>query len=136
MFAFLRRLGVALSLAGLALAAWPASAWAAPTALSREQARELRDYGATLVLARPGAGPALRRAGGVRLATSLRVWRLESGAALRVLPQLMWAGLVAQVEPDQPVDVANHLGQGDPLIGQEWWIASVGLDRAEPPGPG
>jgi subtilisin family serine protease len=136
MFAFLRRLGVALSLAGLALAAWPASAWAAPTALSREQARELRDYGATLVLARPGAGPALRRAGGVRLATSLRVWRLESGAALRVLPQLMRAGLVAQVEPDQPVDVANHLGQGDPLIGQEWWIASVGLDRAEPPGPG
>jgi hypothetical protein len=133
MFAALRRLGVVLALAGLALAAGPGSAWAHST-LTREQARELRLYGSTLVLARPGAGPALREAGGVKLASALPIWRLRSGAALRALPSLMRAGLIPEVEPDQPLSFANHLT--DPMVPQEWWIAPVGLDRAEPPGPG
>ncbi len=135
MFASLRRLGVVFALACLTLVAWPGSAWAQAT-LSRDQARELRLYGAALILARPGAGPALRRAGAAKLTTALPIWRLRSGAAVRVLPGLMRDGLVSEVEPDQPVELANHLGQGDPLIPQEWWISSVGLDRAEPPGPG
>ena len=135
MFAALRRLGVVLALAGLALAAGPGSAWAHST-LTREQARELRLYGSALVLARPGAGPALRRAGGVKLANALPIWRLPSGPALRALPALMRTGLVPEVEPDQPMSLANHLT--DPLVvnGMEWWPSSVGLDRAEPPGPG
>jgi len=133
MFASLRRLGVALSLAGLALVAWPGSAWAQGS-LSRGQERELRLYRATLVLAGPGAGPALRRAGGARIASALPIWRLRSGAALRVLPGLMRAGLVRQVEPDQPLPRASHLT--DPMVGLQWWVAPVGLDRAEPPGPG
>jgi hypothetical protein len=133
MFAAVRRLGVVLCLAGLALVAWPGSAWA-QSGLSRAQVRELRLYDGTLVLARPGAIPTLRRAGGARIASVLPIWRLPSGRALRVLPGLMRAGLVREVEPDQPLDAANHLG--DPMVGQEWWIPFVGLDRAEPPGPG
>ena len=134
MFASLRRFGVALSLAGLALVAWPGSA-CAQGSLSRAQQHELRLYERTLVLASPGAGPALRRAGGVRIATALPIWGLQSRAALRVLPGLLHAGLVQEVEPDRPLRVANHLV--DPLVGQEWWIPFVGLDRApEPPGPG
>jgi hypothetical protein len=135
MFAALRRLGVVLALTAFALAAWPGSAWA-HSSLTREQARELRLYDSVLVLARPGAGPALRRAGGVKLANALPVWRLRSGPALRALPALMRAGLVPEVAPDQPLSLANHLT--DPLVvnGLEWWPSFVGLDRAEPPGPG
>ena len=46
----------------------------------------------------------------------------------------MRAGLVPEVEPDQPLSLANHLT--DPLFLTEWWPSFVGLDRAEPPGPG
>ena len=135
MFAALRRLGVVLSFAAFALTAGPGSAWA-HSSLTREQASELRLYDSVLVLARPGAGPALRRAGGVKLANALPVWRLRSGPAVRALPSLMRAGLVPEVEPDQPLSLANHLT--DPLFlnGMEWWPSFVGLDRAEPPGPG
>jgi hypothetical protein len=135
MFAALRRLGVVLTLAALALAAGAGSAWA-HSGLTRDQARELRLYDSVLVLARPGAGPVLRRAGGVKLANALPVWRLRSGPAVRALPPLMRSGLVPEVEPDQPMSLANHLT--DPLFldGTEWWPSFVGLDRAEPPGPG
>jgi hypothetical protein len=135
MFASLRRFGVALCVFGLALVAWPGSAFA-QRSLSRAEQRELRLYDATLVLAGPGAGPALRRAGGVRIATALPIWRLRSGSALRVLPGLMRDGLVREVDPDRPLTLANHLDPRDELIPSEWWIPFVGLDRAEPPGPG
>ena len=131
----MRRLGVVLALAGLALAAWPAAA-SADSTLSRERARELRLYDGTLLLARPGAGATLSRAGGVRIARTLPIWRLPSGAAVRVLPRLMRAGLVSEVSPDLPVHADTHLEQGDPLLAREWWVPFVGLDRAEPPGPG
>ncbi len=133
MFAALRRLGVVLSLVGLALVAWPGSAWA-QTGLSRDQAQSLRDYGSALVLARPGAGPALRRAGGVKLASVLPIWRLPSGPALRILPRLLAANLVREVEPDQPLAATSQFT--DPMAPDEWWIPVVGADRAEPPGPG
>src|SRR6187402_3799639 len=96
MFAALRRLGVVLALAGLVLAAGPGSALADST-LTQRRAQELRLYDSVLVLARPGAGPALRRAGGVKLARTLPVWRLRTGPALRALPDLMRAGLVPEV---------------------------------------
>jgi hypothetical protein len=129
MFAALRRLGVVLALAGLALVAGSSSARAGT--LTPDLARELRLYGAGLVLAKPGAGPSLRRAGGVKLATSLPVWRLDSRAALRVLPGLLRAGLVSEVEPDQPLTTF-----AEPLEPQEWWMPAVGADRAVAPGPG
>jgi hypothetical protein len=135
MFASLRHFGVVRCLAGLALAAWPGTAWA-QGGLAPSQERELGLYDATLVLGRPGAGPALRRAGGVRIASALPIWRLRSGPALRVLPGLMRAGLVGDVEPDQPLSVDNHLSDPKAVSGEEWWIPFVGADRAEPPGPG
>jgi hypothetical protein len=46
----------------------------------------------------------------------------------------MRANLVTEVEPNQPMALENHLT--DPMVPQEWWISQVGLDRAEPPGPG
>jgi Subtilase family len=133
MFAAVRRLGVVFALSALALAAGSGSAWASST-LSRGQAQELRLYDSTLVLARPGAGPALRRAGGVKLAHALPIWRLPSDAAVQALPALMRAGLVPEVAPNHPLKLTNHLA--DPLVPQQWWISPVGLDRAEPPGPG
>jgi hypothetical protein len=48
----------------------------------------------------------------------------------------MRAGLVPEVEPDQPLSLDNHLGDPMVLNGLEWWPPFVGLDRAEPPGPG
>ncbi len=135
MFASLRRLGVFLALFGLALLAWPGFA-SAGAGLSREQARELRLYSDTLVLTKPGATRALRRVGGMRIARALPIWRLPSGAAVRVLPALLRADLVQEFEPDRFLSFENHLGSGDPLIPNEWWISSVGADRAEPPGPG
>jgi len=131
MFAPLRRLGAVLCVVGLALVAWPGSAFA-QRSLSRAEQRELRLYDTTLVLAQPGAALTLRRAGGVRIATALPIWRLRSGHALRVLPRLMRDGLVREVDPDRPL---SHLTE--PLEGQEWWIPFVGLDRAgTAPGPG
>jgi subtilisin family serine protease len=129
MFACLRRFGVVLALAALALAAGTTSARAGT--LTRDHARELRLYDAGLVVARPGAGPALRRAGGVKIASALPVWRVPSRSALRVLPGLIQDGLVADVSADQPLSTLE-----EPLQPSEWWIPAVGADRAVAPGPG
>jgi subtilisin family serine protease len=129
MFACLRRLGVVLALAALALVAGASSARA--ETLTRDQARALGLYDAGLVVARPGAGPALRRAGGVKIATALPVWRVPSRAALQVLPGLIRDGLVSDVSADQPLSALD-----EPLQYAEWWIPAVGVDRAAAPGPG
>jgi subtilisin family serine protease len=129
MFAVLRRLGVVLTLAALALVAGITSARAGT--LTPDQAQELRLYGAGLVVARPGAGPALRRAGGVKIATALPVWRVPSRGALQVLPGLIRHGLVSDVSADQRLSTYQ-----EPLQQAEWWIPAVGVDRAVAPGPG
>jgi subtilisin family serine protease len=129
MFACLRRFGVVLAFAALALAAGSNSARA--ETLTQDQARELQVYGAGLVVARPGAGPALRRAGGVKIATALPVWRVPSRAALQVLPGLIRDGLVSDVSADRPLSTFE-----EPLQHAEWWIPAVGADRAVAPGPG
>src|SRR5688572_11528011 len=129
MFAVLRRFGVVLALTALAFGAGSSSAWAAT--LTRDQARELRQFDSTLVVARPGAGPALRRAGGAKIATALPVWRLPSGAAVRVLPDLARDGLVADLSADHPLSTL-----AEPLEAEEWWIPVVRSNQAVPPGPG
>jgi subtilisin family serine protease len=105
------------------------SAWAGT--LTRDQAEELRLYDAALVVARPGAGPALRRAGGVKIATALPVWRVPSRSALRVLPGLVQNGLVAEISADQPLST-----YAEPLEPLEWWIPVVRANQAVAPGPG
>jgi Subtilase family len=129
MFASLRRFGIVLASAALALSAGASSAWAGT--LTRDQAQELRLYDAALVVARPGAGPALRRAGGVKIATTLPVWRVPSRSALRVLPGLVRDGLVGDLSADQPLSTF-----AEPFESREWWIPFVRANQAVPPGPG
>jgi subtilisin family serine protease len=129
MFASLRLFGAVLASLALALTAGSSSAWAGT--LTRDQTEELRLYDAALVVARPGAGPALRRAGGVKIATALPVWRVPSRSALRVLPGLVRDGLVGDLSVDQPLSTFV-----EPFEPQEWWIPVVRANQAVPPGPG
>ena len=126
MFAALKRLGVLIVFAALAFAV-PSTALAG-SAL----ARELAPYRAGLVLAKPGAGPALREAGGVKIASALPIWRVPTRSALQALPGLLSSGLVSEVTPDQPLSTL----QAPPAEGTDWWIPFVHADGAVPPGPG
>jgi Subtilase family len=127
MFAALKRLGVLIVLGALTLAAVPS------TAPAREGLScDLEPYRAGLVLARPGAGPALRRAGGEKIATALPIWRVPTRSALRVLPGLLRSDLVSEVAPDQPLSTLDVI----PPEGGDWWIPFVHANGAVPPGPG
>ena len=123
----LKRLGVLILLGALALVAVPTTALA-----GGELTRELEPYRAGLVLAKPGAGPALRRAGGEKIASALPIWRLPTRPALQVLPGLLRSGLVSEVAPDQPLSTL----QAPPAEGTDWWIPFVRANGAVPPGPG
>jgi subtilisin family serine protease len=129
MFAALTRFGLSLLALAAAGAAWPTGA--APASLTPLERDELRSLPHALVLARDErAAEALRRAGGVRIAYALPVWRISSRAALRLAP------LVELVEPDRALVAQNHFGAGDPIAPYQWWIGPVGADRAEPPPAG
>jgi hypothetical protein len=123
----LKRLGVTIALGALAFAV-PSSALAGGSAL----ARELSPYRAGLVLAKPGAGPALREAGGVKIASALPIWRVPTSSALQVLPGLVRSHLVSEVTPDQTLSTL----QAPPAEGTDWWVPFVHADGAVPPGPG
>ena len=127
MFAVLKRLGVIIVFGALALAVLPSTAFAGGAL-----ARELAPYRAGLVLAKPGAGPALRRAGGEKIASSLPVWRVPTRPALQVLPGLLRSDLVSEVTPDQTLSTL----EAPPAEGTDWWIPFVHADDAMPPGPG
>jgi hypothetical protein len=127
--ASLNRLGVVILLAAATAAVWPGAA--ASARLSSLDRAELRAYPQALVLARSSsAQAAVRRAGGLRIARSLPIWRVRSGTALELAP------LAELVEPDRMLAVENHFGAGDPLVATEWWIGPIGANGAEPPGPG
>lgn len=111
----------------LAFAA-PSTALAGGSAL----ARELSAYRAGLVLAKPGAGPALREAGGVKIASALPIWRVPTRSALQVLPGLLRADLVSEVTPDQTLSTL----EAPPPEGTDWWVPFIHADGAVPPGPG
>jgi hypothetical protein len=127
MFAALKRLGVIIVFTVLALGALPSTALAGGAL-----ARELEPYRAGLVLAKPGAGPELREAGGEKLATALPIWRVPTRSALRVLPRLLRDDLVSEVTPDQPLSTLDVR----PQEGFDWWIPFVHANGAVPPGPG
>src|SRR5262245_44249737 len=124
----LKRLGVVISLGALALVTVPSTALA-----HGELARELEPYRAGLVLARPGAGPALRQAGGEKIASALPIWRVPTRPAQKVLPGLLRSDLVSEVAPDQPL---TTLDQQPPPEGTDWWIPFIRANGATPPGPG
>jgi hypothetical protein len=125
----LSRVGLlSLALTSAALA-WPAPGL--PATLDGLERDELRAHPNALVMVRgERAVRAVRRAGGRRVAYSLPIWRLDSRAALRLAP------LAEMVGPERFLAPSAHLAAGDSLVPSQWWIAHVGADRAEPPGPG
>ena len=82
------------------------------------------------------AVPALRLHRAEPVSRSLRVWRVRTEVARQILPGLRAERLVRSAEPDAVVGAAGHITSGDPLVPQQRWLALVGADRVEPPGPG
>src|SRR3954468_5918988 len=91
---------------------------------------------------RPDGGTqfALRALGGRVISPQLRLWRLPSAAAARLLPSLRRAGIVRSVTPDvplKPLRITRELNVcSDQYCPQEWWWSVVGADRWTAPGPG
>jgi Subtilase family len=119
-------------------AAFAAPAHAAPL-VPRELA-SLASHRHTLVQLDRERGVAARRAlqaaGGVLVSSRLRVWRIPSPVAARLVPRLAVAGALSEFEPDVTRPVANHGIGGDPLLAEQYWLSRVGADRAYAPGPG
>jgi subtilase family protein len=85
----------------------------------------------------PSAVSLLRRSGAELLAPELRLWRVPREAASTLVPLLRLAGVLQAVEPDRPLRrPSTHITSGDPLVPNEYWLAKVGADKVEPPGPG
>lgn len=68
--------------------------------------------------------------------TALRLWRLPSGAAGRLLPGLRARGAVAAEQRERTYRVAVTTEAPDPLQAEEWWLAQIGVEGLVPPGPG
>ena len=91
-----------------------------------------------------GAEALLRRAGGELVSRELMLWKVPADAARRLAPRLQRERRVRTVEPNvvyfrtpRLSAFLSHIESGDDLLDlQRWWLASVGADRAEPPGPG
>jgi hypothetical protein len=88
----------------------------------------------------PGAGFAMRQAGGRLIDPQIQLWSVPSRTATRMLPGLRAAGLVRSVTPDfplRPLRASRSLSFcTDYYCPQEWWIHAVGADIWTPPGPG
>ncbi|HEY7732627.1 MAG TPA: S8 family serine peptidase [Gaiellaceae bacterium] len=94
--------------------------------------------GQTLLQLRPEAtctdGVLLARAGATAISPELRIYRLPSAAARRLLPGLRARGAVQNVEAERRVEPLATFS--DPLSPNEWWRAAVGAAGLDPPGPG
>ena len=99
---------------------------------------EARDL--LIQLDRARAEPAvalMRRSGAELLASQLMLWRVPRETAASLLPLLRLAGALRAVEPDRLLRAPEtHITSGDPLVPSQYWLAAVGADRIEPPGPG
>ncbi len=120
-------LAVALGAAAAAVAALAA----APTASS--------SY--TLVQLRRAAGTAavrlLERRGATEVAPELRLYRLPTADAARVLPRLRALGAVRHAGLDREAGTLTVTRTAaEPLAAEEWWLSVIGIDGLEPPGPG
>ncbi len=79
----------------------------------------------------------LRQSGAELISSELRIWRVRAATASALLPLLRLTGSVESVEPDRTLHrPETHITSGDPLLPQEYWLAKVGADKVEPPGPG
>jgi Subtilase family len=98
------------------------------------------EYGRTLVELRPSttcdAARILEQAGASRISSSLRLYRLDDGAAGRVLPRVRACHAVRFAVPDRPAGTLSTADFTDPLIPSEWWRQAIGVADLTPPGPG
>jgi hypothetical protein len=84
----------------------------------------------SLVEVRPGAVPFLRLTGAEELSANVGLWRVPA----REVRQLRHAGLVRLAEPERRL--GRLRGAADPLLPNEWWLATVGAASVTAPGPG
>jgi hypothetical protein len=82
------------------------------------------------------AAPFLEQGGGELVSERLAVWRVPGRAAPRLALELAARGLLRAAEPDVRRAFRSHLDAADPLVPAQWWLAAVGADQVEPPGPG
>ncbi len=82
------------------------------------------------------AAAILREAGATTVAASLRLYRLESDAAAKVLPRIRACGALRFTAPDSIAGTMSVTDYTDPLVGTEWWRAAIGVADLTPPGPG
>ena len=97
--------------------------------------------GFTLVELRPGAACSaavtLHRAGATTVSSELLLYRLDAGAAAKVLPGLRASGAVRLTTPDRAAaGTLSVTDFTDPLSSHEWWRAAIGVADLTPPGPG
>jgi hypothetical protein len=72
-------------------------------------------------------------AGGEKLASELRIWRVPSYA----VDDLRAAGVLRRARPERLFAANGFLETAtDPLVPTEWWRSVIGADRQPPPGPG
>ncbi len=97
-------------------------------------------HGRTLVELLPSTGcdaeAVLERAGATQISSTLRLYRLDDGAAERVLPRLRACRAVRFAVPDRPAGTLAVVDFTDPLVPTEWWRAAIGVADLTPPGPG
>jgi subtilisin family serine protease len=118
---------VAAALAALAFAAAPFAAAGgdrAPALLVQLTPRAACSEATTLV-----------QAGATAVAPELQLYRLAASRARTALAPLRAHDAVRSVTPDRPMGQLAFQA-ADPLSGEEWWRAAIGLAGLTPPGPG
>ena len=73
------------------------------------------------------AASILRSAGATTVAASLRLYRVESNAAARVLPRLRACRAVRFTTPDSLAGTMTVMDFTDPLVDTEWWREAIGV---------
>lgn len=81
-------------------------------------------------------GPLLRRHGGTLLDARLALWRVPAGSATAVRGRLESDRALRFAEPERTFAWATVRDFADPLVVEEWWRSTIGIDALTPPGPG
>jgi subtilisin len=76
----------------------------------------------------------LLAAGATEVSRSLRAYRLPLGTGKPLAADLRRRAVLRSLELDRPQGTLVALN--DPLSVEEWWVAAIGLEGLEPPGPG
>jgi subtilisin family serine protease len=79
---------------------------------------------------------ALIRGGAVPLAPELQLYRLPARKASALQTELGARGVLKSLTPDRPAGELEIAQTPDPLSGEEWWRAAIGIEGLTPPGPG